>query len=332
MTRATAETSRYPRLAVTTLLAAVLAFVPAVPLGVALGPGATTTWCLGALVGLAGVVMGGARFGLGLGILAAVGAGLAAIAWPSPLAGALVMAVATLVPAFASRIGLHAVALFVPMGVSFLVVAPPALGSLTVADSQYPLACLALTAIGGLWATLVATVVGRRPRGVDLPAMHRDTATVYGTMLAVGVGVTAFLVLQWFPGGHGAWLIVAVLAVLRPDSRRTLHRAGERVIGVLIGLLLGIGGFLVLPLPYAAMAAGTVLVALGLPLLQLRSRYWAYEALTMSGLVLLLGSGSLEWSSIDTHVAVAVAASGVVVCLIYAGAWAMSAWRRYPML
>jgi uncharacterized membrane protein YccC len=80
------------------------------------------------------------------------------------------------------------------------------------------------------------------------PALLRYVLRL-GTLLVFSV-----FIYKWLEIPHGYWLGLTLVVVVQPDYGSTRQRAGERVVGTLLGSLLA-SGLLFLPLPHAALLA-----------------------------------------------------------------------------
>lgn len=98
--------------------------VPMVVLLVVTGQPATTYSVMGTLIGIVAVMAGGLRIGLITVIVAALLAPLAIVAGLSPLTGAALMAIMTLVVGRMSLFGLHKAVLLVPIFLAWPMLAP----------------------------------------------------------------------------------------------------------------------------------------------------------------------------------------------------------------
>lgn len=245
----------------------------------------------GLLGGLAGVG-NHRRFGLiAVGFLAITGGLAVSFAW-TPILGALLLAGIGLVTGISARWHLHAVLALIGIALGFLIVSPPALpwfAQPTGFDAGYTLAVTAILAVSGAWSVVA---IGYLTRQISTPPREQiapRTIRYFTVALVIALFIGTYVVLRWYPGGTGAWLIMTILIVLQPEWEVFRSRMIERTVGTLFGV--AIAGVLVLALP--ATLHGVVGVPLVLIALAYRSSgtYWGFTTILTPGVVLMVTQG-----------------------------------------
>ncbi len=207
----------------------------AVPAGLLLGAGTGVAAALGGVSVLLAALREGPWWRpVSLGLTTAAFASLAAVSTDRPLL--LAFAVAGAVLAAAPTV----LALGPVLSASPVVVAAAG----TEAATAGPLAIGLGAAIGAV----AVTVVIRGVIGVRLPPtrLRPGVAWTYVVSLAVGAGA-AIGVATALDVGHALWIVVALSAVLVPAASETLRHATARVVGTIVGALVGTGVATVLP-------------------------------------------------------------------------------------
>jgi uncharacterized membrane protein YccC len=152
----------------------------------------------------------------------------------------------------------------------------------------------------------------------------RAPAVTVGAALArrhaVALAATAVLalgVLMELDVTHGYWVVLALSLVLRPAADETRTLARDRVVGTVVGLVVGVAAVVLLPLPVLlVLAAGCVVLtaAWGMVGDNLRATTYAAPMLVLLGSSGLAGSGvalALE-RTVATVVGVALAVATAV--------------------
>ena len=163
---------------------------------------------------------------------------LSIVAGLSPVAGAALMALMTMTVGRLSRVGLHRVAILVPVMLAWPLINPPTWGGASTVDrldTPYLLWMAAFFFIGGLFPALVGPAIMRK-RALPPPQPHaRDEAVLYTIMITVLVTVSTFYVLASPTMFGGAFLIAAIL-VLAPIGRaQTLKPTIVRIVATVAG-------------------------------------------------------------------------------------------------
>ncbi|MGB7961990.1 MAG: FUSC family protein [Propionicimonas sp.] len=90
-----------------------------------------------------------------------------------------------------------------------------------------------------LGGALAVALLGRSPRRAQLAPVPPVRAWTHGSVMAVAVGISLFLVIH-FGVPHGYWVALTLTVVLRPFQDETWRAAAERVLGTFLGVLLSL--------------------------------------------------------------------------------------------
>lgn len=153
--------------------------------------------------------------------------------------------------------------------------------------------------LGTLWATLNLS-----PR-VDRSLLRYILRL--GTLL-----VPSMLVHTWLGIPHGYWLGLTLVVVMQPDYGSTRQRAGERVLGTLLGSLLA-SGLLFLKLPHAVLLAAAALNAFFFALFLKRRYDVAVIFLTLMVVLLTEVGGPVDWRLTIERLACTLAGGGLAL-------------------
>lgn len=204
-------------------------------------------------------------------------------------------------------------------GVFCLVVFTVALGN-SVTPSQALLNAL-LTVAGALVQTSITAAVVRQPWTLDSPdpmwqrlSQHhelRDPFIRHGIRLAIAIAIATVVSDLWtFP--HSYWIPMSVAWITKPDSDGTV----SRVIGRLVGTILGLGAvwtiFAVLPVDDAGVVVVVLLSAFVAALFIVANYGFAVAGITMLivSLFFLVGDPvdqTAQWRLVATLIATAIA-------------------------
>ncbi|MCX2970972.1 MULTISPECIES: FUSC family protein [Streptomyces] len=169
----------------------------------------------------------------------------------------------------------------------------------------------------------------RRPTGpgqvpVVLRTLRRELrapSPVFRHALRLAAVVsTGYLLGQALPTGHGYWIGLTVVMVLRPDFSATVERGAARLVGTVAGVALG-GVVLALahpgPYPAAALAVGSVLLLYAL----MRTGFMVISACTGAYVVFLLGIAGADWAQTVPE---------RIVLTLLGGALALASYALFP--
>ncbi len=225
---------------------------------------------------------------------------LCPLTWPvagSPILGTLFITAMALLLVGCSLRGVHLSMVMVPISVCLVMVAPPSLtGEIGTMQSEITAAyCVELGAVmafGGLWGGLILLAATRVLR---LPVMPADPLTnlgawSYGTALIPTTAIAGFAILRWLPESAGAWVLLTLFIVIRPFADLTLVRAGHRVLGTVIGVVIAVGIALVITGGLAQFWIGVVLMVAAIAI-YVSAPYWVYVAVLTPAVVLFGAAG-----------------------------------------
>jgi len=280
-----------------------------------------------------GAALGGFRHGVRLGAFLAALTALGIMAHPWPLAGALVMAVAAILPAVDARKGLHNASVVVPIQLGFVVVAPPALAA-GMGSSPSHVSGAIVTAIvvlaGGLWGAACAWYLMRNKPRPKAEGLSREISVIYGLVLAVSLGVSTWAVLKWDSGGYGAWVMLTIGLMLRPSMHETWQRSRHRVGGTLLGL--ATSGLLV-TLVTDAQAQGILallfMVVAGATMI-LGKPYWVFVTFLTPGIILSTVAGKPATGAEEQRLLFTLVGVVAAILMVLLGAAVMR--LRHPEL
>ncbi|WP_367125346.1 FUSC family protein [Streptomyces phytohabitans] len=119
------------------------------------------------------------------------------------------------------------------------------------------------------------------------------------------------------PDGHGYWIPLTAVMVLRPDFSQTFERGVSRFTGTLGGVVLA-GAVVALADPGPYPSAVLAVVSLGLMYLLLSTNYALVSACTAGYVVFLLGVAGSEWGQTLQERVLLTAAGGLLAMLGYA--------------
>ncbi|MET7936764.1 FUSC family protein [Streptomyces sp. NPDC005322] len=124
--------------------------------------------------------------------------------------------------------------------------------------------------------------------------LHGDSPVFRHAVRLAAVASLGYLLGTELPLGHGYWVPVTSVMVMRPDFHRTYSRAVARFVGTSVGVGLATGA-VELTHPHAYLAGGLAVASAALTYLLMRTGYAASQASTAAYVVFLLGMGGQEW-------------------------------------
>ncbi|MFF7409751.1 FUSC family protein [Streptomyces lydicus] len=133
---------------------------------------------------------------------------------------------------------------------------------------------------------------------IVLRAMGReltwDSTVLRHAVRLAGVACLGYLLGNALPLGHGYWVPLTSVMVLRPDFHQTYSRAVARFAGTLVGVGLATG-VVQLVHPGAYLSGGLAVFSAGLMYLLMRTGYAVSQSFAAAYVVFLLGMGGEEW-------------------------------------
>jgi hypothetical protein len=268
------------------------------------------------------IAMGGIFYGLRLAIALSVLAGAAGIAAallsPYTVPAAIFFGLLTGGCALAALRGLHSPVLMVPLFIGFVLVAPPQVAG--ASSLVNVLLTGAVIALGGLWMTGTARVLFGRPSGgPDRHPFGPRTTIAYAIVMAVVLGVAAWVVLTFAKYHQGAWLLLTLIIVMQPSPHDTMTKSLQRLAGTVAGgavaMLLILAG---LNPPYAVILGGVFFFIAFTARFALNRPYWEFVAALTPGIILLDAQGGDGMKVADDRVAFTVIGVVVVVAITVA--------------
>lgn len=266
------------------------------------------------------------RLAVAVSLVAGAAGVLAASLSPYPVAGAVFFGLLTGGCALTARRGLHSPVLMIPVFISFVLVAPPKLQDASQMTSN--LVTGAVLALGGLWLTVVARILFGRPAGISDRERLSATASVnYALVMALVLGLAAWIVLTDAKFHQGAWLLLTLIMVMQPSAHDTLTKSLQRLGGTLAGgavafilILLGLGT------PYSFLVGGLLLFAAFVIRFALKRPYWEFVGALTPAIILLDAQGGDGMKIAEDRVAFTAIAVAVAI-LIAVGIKALILWK-----
>ncbi|MFI1466408.1 FUSC family protein [Streptomyces wuyuanensis] len=142
-----------------------------------------------------------------------------------------------------------------------------------------------------------------------------STVLRHALRLAV-VAPVGYLVGSLLSPGHGYWVPIAAVLVMRPDFHQTYARAVARFAGTLVGVALATG-VVQLTSPDAYLSGGLAVVSAALSYLVMRTGYAISQAFTAAYVVFLLGMGGEEWDQTVPDRVLLTLLGGILAMLAY---------------
>jgi MFS family permease len=200
--------------------------------------GAATWASIPAIVGIAAVLSGGARFAVIVSIVLALLAPVSIVAGLSPVSGAALMAILCMTVGRLSRVGLQKSGLLVPVMLAWPLIDPPTWnGASTVdrLDNGYLLWMALIFLVGGLIPALVVAFFIRKRKAPTLTSHSRSEAVTYTVMITTLVTASTFYVLDNPKMIGGAFLIAVILVMAPIGTSSTLKPTIFRLLGTIGG-------------------------------------------------------------------------------------------------
>ncbi|WP_055589931.1 FUSC family protein [Streptacidiphilus griseoplanus] len=159
---------------------------------------------------------------------------------------------------------------------------------------------------------------------VVVRAMRRelrpDSPVLRHAVRLAAVSSLGYLLGAALPLGHGYWVPLTSVMVLRPDFHQTYARGVARLVGTVVGVGLATG-VVVAVHPGASVSGGLAVGSAALTYLCMRTGYAVSQCFTAAYVVFLLGMGGETWQQTG---------QGRVLLTLLGGALAMLAYVVYP--
>ena len=270
--------------------------LPGLFIGLYLVKGTAGLFLFGAVPVAAAVFGGNRHLALRFSLSTAFVGGLALVFAPNVLLSTGLIAVVSGVVGLTARRGYQSPGLMMAVVLGFVVVGPPVLdwrdGGAAVESPWYALIGALILLLGGLWATVIGYVV-RHKIPVGAAPIERELSVVipYALALTVSTGLATFIVLEYWPNGLGAWIILTVLVVVQPERDTMKTKVAYRVGGTLIGgaisiLLLLLLEILDLQSGYLQLFFAFICISMAMTYFQ-SGPYWKFVIFVTPGVVLL---------------------------------------------
>ncbi|WP_432072216.1 FUSC family protein [Streptomyces wuyuanensis] len=150
--------------------------------------------------------------------------------------------------------------------------------------------------------------------------LRPDSTILRHALRLAAVAPVGYLVGSLLSPGHGYWVPITAVLVMRPDFHQTYARAVARFAGTLVGVALATG-VVQLTSPDAYLSGGLAVVSAALSYLVMRTGYAVSQAFTAAYVVFLLGMGGEEWDQ---------TVPDRVLLTLLGGILAMAAYLVYP--
>lgn len=273
----------------------IILLIPGILIASFLVGGAASVFLFGALP-VAVAFFGGAGKQSLLVLVSMTVAGTLARAFDgSPIPSALLVGLVALIIGLGARRGLSSPIMQVGIVLGFLVMSPP---DLTNKDSGLSLgidpvlATAILLAVGGLWALIVGTVVHKKAPAVpENEVVELSVVVPYALSLAISTGVVTYCLLYFSAGNLGAWMILTIFVVMKPDRDSTMLKTKDRIQGTFAGTVIAIIAIEILNLFNSQEGLAQVILALlfiGIAMAYfVPGPYWVYVMCLTPGVILL---------------------------------------------
>ena len=300
-----------------------LLLLPGILIATTLVGGAASVFLFGALP-VAAAFFGGARK-LSLFVIAfmTIAGTLARALDSAPLPSALLVGLVALIIGLAARRGLSSPILTLGIVLGFLVMSPP---ELTNKDSSIfsginpVLATAILLAAGGFWALLVGMVVRKKaPTVPENKVVDLSVVVPYALALAISTGLVTYFLLYFSAGSLGAWMILTIFVIMKPDRDSTMLKTKDRILGTFAGTAIAIVAIEILHLLNSQQGIVQITFALlffGIAMSYfVPGPYWVYVTFLTPG-VILLDSNSVSNQDEVALSRIAFTLGGIAIALV----------------
>lgn len=278
-------------------------------------PGAASVFVFGALPAAAAYFGGAPRVALPVIGLSVISGSLAYAFRDQSVASALLMATVAVVIGLSARRGLASPILIVGINLGFLILTPQELES----SNQIASAAI-LLAMGGFWAVVVSALVRKKVKpSAETASKSLRVIIPYALTLGISTGLATYFLMVYSPGGVGAWLVLTIFVVLKPDTVTTLSKTRDRILGTIAGAIIAFIAIEILSffgLNHGGIQLTVALLFMGASMAYfVQGPYWLFVLLLTPGMVLLDSNnvndqiGVDEWRVAYTVIGVALALS-----------------------
>ncbi|MFJ3841740.1 FUSC family protein [Streptomyces sp. NPDC090054] len=146
--------------------------------------------------------------------------------------------------------------------------------------------------------------------------LRRDSPVFRHAVRLAAVATLGYLIAARLPVGHGYWVPITSVMVMRPDFHQTYARAVARLAGTLAGVALATGMVRALG-PDAQVFGLLAVVSAGLSFMLNRTGYAYSQCFTAAYVVFLLGMGGQAWEQTVPERVVLTLLGGALAMLAY---------------
>jgi hypothetical protein len=222
---------------------------------------------------------------------------------------ALLLSVVAGVIGLTARRGLTSPVLNVGIVLGFLIMSPPKLGQGT---TQFQivldpiLATALLLTLGGLWALFISSIVHKdTPKTSETSSRALAAVVPYALALAISTGISTFFLITYQAGSLGAWLLLTIFVVLKPDQNKTIERTRSRISGTVLGA--GVAFIAIEILRWLDYSNSGVQLTIALLFVGVAfafyvpGPYWVYVTFLTPGVVLLDSNAVSDQTTVDLY-------------------------------
>lgn len=261
--------------------------------------GAASVFVFGALPAAAAYFGGAPRAALPAIGLSVISGSLAYAFRDQSVLSALLMATVAVIIGLSARRGLSSPILIVGMNLGFLILTPQELES-----SNQVLSAGILLALGGIWAVVVSTLVRKRLKPSAATGSKSLRVIIpYALSLGISTGLATYFLMVYAPGGVGAWLVLTIFVVLKPDTSATISKTRDRILGTIAGAIIAFIAIEVLAflgLNHGGVQLTIALLFMGASMAYfVQGPYWLFVLLLTPGMVLLDSNNVNDQISVD---------------------------------
>lgn len=291
---------------------------------------AAATWAsLPAIAGIVAAATVGRRFAIQASVVMAFAAPLAIVAGLSPVSGAALMALLSLIVGRLSRLGLHKSSLLVPVMLAWPLIDPPAWNGQAAdrLNNSYLLWMAVIFLVGGLIPSFIVPFLLRKRPKKPLIRHPKSEALPYTVIITVLVTISTYFVLDDPRMYGGAFLIAAILVLAPIGETQTLKPTLWRIIGTIIGSV-----FVLAIVASIDSLTWVYLVGVVLITIALMARFgrfpWLYYVFMMPATACLNATSLTQVSELGEQRVVDNIIGGALVLVASACAIAYSHWAK----
>jgi hypothetical protein len=281
----------------------VLLMIPTIPLSMtSLGMIGSGAGILATVVAVVAVRTFGVAKGALVSLFGALVLSFAPLGLPFPALGTMLMVILGAICGWATYQGKEPpfVMLGLFVGITMVMPNPLTLDQLkngVTVTSEYILILTVLMLLSALWGLLLGWLLLKKLPRAPVVRVQREIAMTYGATLALLGGMSAAVVLTWYPNTAAGWVILTVYIIVVPRAidDKIVHemrvKAAHRVVGTIIGV--AIAGLIaaVIRNPIPLVLLGIICLVIAFELKFAGKPYWQYVLFLTPGVVFLTGFG-----------------------------------------